>query len=414
MHVINEHADRFLAETTKNFEKQGIENYTDPGYIDAFQEQLNHIAKKTQYKEGDQIKASDLYDLNNTIKMIFDDMVKGMIERRVSLKQVEQNSKDLKDLDGYEYPKRFDEMKQRGEIEKAYKKSRISPREEIFYDPFSAMLAVNDHLYAMAMKTLGSPDIPECFGSEIISHIKRLSPIAEQEIKASEYKKTNVEKVYKNQRGTNAAKLKSKVSKNAKEIKDKKASPIVIAQYAGEYQALKKRQEGHGKVWKFFHKKENEERTKLLETMKKVLEGAFDKDAEVDIDTLSPKDIAKAYHQISIADRSKEAFTIAAFCKRTQLPQRFFEQRPKSTELADKEREELYKSGNDPAKIEFDGEVRKNIEFDRELFKESEPIVFVDAEGKYGPKGKVYTDNETYQELEFSDDFKPGEIPMVK
>ena len=74
----------------------------------------------------------------------------------------------------------------------------------------------------------------------------------------------------------------------------------------------------------------------------------------------------------------------------------------------------MYKSENDPAKIEFDGEVRKNIEFDRELFKESDPSVFVDAEGKYGPKGKVYTDNETYQVLEFSDDFKPGEIPMVK
>ena len=229
-----------------------------------------------------------------------------------------------------------------------------------------ALITVNDYMYAMAMKALGCPDIPESFGSEMQNAIKNIATRAEFEMKKSDFDNTSVDRCYEKQRWKDAKDVQKANAESRKQILSKKASPLRVAQYAGEYFALKKRQEGHGKWWIFFHKKENEARTKLLADMEKTLKTVL-KEGEV-LDELDPVKIAKNYNKKNIELRANEAFQ-SGIAKRNGMPPNFIEDKPTSTERADKEISEP-----DEKKIAFEEEMRMPLEFEKDAFTESKPI----------------------------------------
>jgi hypothetical protein len=238
--------------------------------------------------------------------------------------------------------------------------------EETQYDTLGAIIAVNDYMYAMAMKFLGCPDIPESFGSDMQNAIKKIAGRAEFDMKKNDFNDTSVDICYEEQRGKNAKELIIANADAEKLIAEKKALPIRVAQYAGEYFALKKRQEGHGKWWIFFHKKENEARTTLLANMKKTLQAVLNEGD--DIDKLDPVKIAEIYSPKNIESRANELFQ-KGIANRNEIPAGFIEYKPTTTERADKERREPNK-----AEIEFEAEMRMPLEFGDDAFKESKPI----------------------------------------
>ena len=74
MFVKKEHAGKLFQATSVKFAKRGIYNFTDMGFIDAFQEQLRIMARGSKYEEGERIKPKDLASLKGTVTKILEDM----------------------------------------------------------------------------------------------------------------------------------------------------------------------------------------------------------------------------------------------------------------------------------------------------------------------------------------------------
>ena len=115
---------------------------------------------------------------------------------------------------------------------------------------------------------------------------------------------------------------------------------------------------------------------KLLETMEKTLKSVLDDDDE--LDTLTPVMIAKNYNKSIVAGKAKETFIHTGIAKRSQLPPNLFEHNITTTARADKakaEQEEKEKKNED---IEFNGEVRELLKFDKGVFEKNEPVANLD------------------------------------
>lgn len=329
MHVKRDNVERLLGVTSQKFQEESIQKITDTDLIDNFQKLLNDIARKSQYEEGVQILDSDLARIKSSVSTIHKAMKRNMVE----------------------------------------KKGTLMGKGRIQYDPFASLVTVNDHLYAMAMKTLGSPDIPESFGEDMQSLIGNIAGDAEFEIKETDYAKTTIDRSFKNQRRMDAKTVRKANLEVRKQILKKEATPYRVAQYAGAYYALKKRQEGHGKVWRFFHKKENEARTALLADMEKTLKTVLGEGDE--LDKLTPIEIARSHNTRKLAARASETFR-SGLSARVGMPATLFEQQPTSTERADMERNSSRKDD-----IELENESRTRVKFENGDFKESEPETLI-------------------------------------
>jgi hypothetical protein len=222
-------------------------------------------------------------------------------------------------------------------------------------------------MYAMAMKYLDCPDIPESFGIEMQNAIKNIANRAEFEMKKEDFEDTAVEMYYATQRGKSAKQVSEATEEVKKLIEDKKALSSSVAQYASEYYALKIRQKGHGKLWIFFHKKENEARNKLLRDMEKTLK-TFLKEGEK-LDNLDSIKVAEIYNKNNIEFRANEAFQ-NGIAKRIGMAPDLINDKPTSTERADKEK----MSEPDEEEIAFKEEMRMPLKFEKDAFEESKPI----------------------------------------
>lgn len=362
MHVKKDKADRLLELTSQKYLDRNIHRFVDVGYMDFYEELLKDIAKKSQYKEGEKITNSDLSQIKNAVVATLDGMRKMMVEQPLTLEEIKEKVGAKK----FEQILSFEDKKKQKAILKIEKKGRLSEDDQIRYDTLGAIIAVNDYMYAMAMKSLGCPDIPESFGIEMQNAIKNIANRAEFEMKKDDFEDTAVVMYYETQRGKSAKQVSKATVEVKKLIVDKKALPFSVAQYASEYYALKKRQEGHGKWWIFFHKKENEARAKLLADMEKTLK-TFLKEGD-ELDKLNPIEIAKIYNKKNIAFRANEAFE-NGIAKRCGMPSGFITDKPISTERADKERSE-----SDKEKIAFEEEMRIPLKFGEEAFEKSKPI----------------------------------------
>ena len=326
MYIKSDKAERLFEVTNQKYLDKSIHKFVDIGYVEGLQLLLEDIAKKSQYTEGERIMNSDLSRIKNVVAMIHNQMRVNMVNEQ-------------KDLKG---------------------------KALLQYDPFTAMVNVNDYLYAMTMKTLGCPDIPESFGIGMQTLIKDIAHKAEFELKESDYKKTSIDNYYEKQRRQNATKVRKATLENERLILKKEASSLRVAKYAGEYYALKKRQEGHGKVWRYFHKKENEQRTKLLSVMEKTLNTIL-KDGDK-LEDFDPNRIAEIYNKQQLTGRLNETIQ-SGIAKRNEIPTHFFAHTPTTTARADQEID-----NPNLEDMELEAELRMPLVFDDEFKKESEAV----------------------------------------
>ena len=365
MHVKKDKADRLLELTSQKYLDRNINRFVDKGYMDAYEELLKDIAKKSQYKEGEKITNSDLSRIQNAVVATLDGMRKMMVEQPLTLEEIKGKKGEVE----FNRILSLKDNEKQNIIREIEKEGRLSQNEETQYDTLGAIIAVNDYMYAMAMKSLGCPDIPESFGREMQNAIKNIANRAEFEMKKEDFEDTAVEMYYETQRGKSAKQVSEATVEVKNLIWNKKALPSNVAQYASEYYALKKRQEGHGKWWIFFHKKENEARTKLLADMEKTLKTFLNEGDE--LDELNSIKIAEIYNKNNIESRANQAFE-NGIAKRNEMPLNFIKDKPTSTERADKEISEP-----DKDEIEFKEEMRMALKFEKDAFEESKPITVV-------------------------------------
>lgn len=274
MYILQTEAAAFVETTREYFYSTGVHNYVPSKTIDDYLDFLDPIIEKSQYKEGDKISTEDLSTINDKVNSILTDLKDNMV------------SESMKATKG-----------QRGKG-----------------DCLSNMLNATEYLYALTMQALGCPDMPTAFGDEVKNKITELAETAEFDIKAADYEKTTTDKIFKLQRKKDATEVRSKTDGLGTFITTKKATPLDVAKYAAEYQALKQRQERHTGFWRFFHKSENIRRTELLNEMKEVLNSALGPD--VDFDTKSPLDIAKAYNSKLIKTSTDKVFKEGSIAER--------------------------------------------------------------------------------------------------
>lgn len=143
-----------------------------------------------------------------------------------------------------------------------------------------------EELYMTAVALTGCPDIPYMFGEDIHEEIKRSAAVVQYE-----YIKDNLAtgSTYHAQRKKNAGELrKSYMDQLIADVKSKDPKPDYVGKLVAEYQALQKRQAGHGRVWRFFHAVENNARNELLNEMKEALKIHFPDPEVINIETDTP------------------------------------------------------------------------------------------------------------------------------
>ena len=87
-----------------------------------------------------------------------------------------------------------------------------------------------------------------------------------------------------------------------------------------------------------------------------------------ELDKLNSIKIAEIYNKNNIESRANQAFE-NGIAKRNEMPSEFIEDKPTSTERADKE-----KSEPDKGEIEFEEEMRVPLKFEKDAFEESKPV----------------------------------------
>ena len=153
-------------------------------------------------------------------------------------------------------------------------------------DVVGKFTAVNDYLYATAMKELGCPNIPESFGTNTKNAIARYAAEVSSVVKLDADKLSD-HNTYVAQRYKSAAFVEDKVGGLMSAVEEKNATPQQIGKLLAEYHALKKRQEDHGRFWRWFHGKENEDRNALLVKMESSLKGALGENADLEVDSIN-------------------------------------------------------------------------------------------------------------------------------
>ena len=158
--------------------------------------------------------------------------------------------------------------------------AKKSPAFKARFKPVQHLIMATEQLYAQSMALLGCPDIPYMFGSEMHNEIKECA----QKLEVA----YNIENIatgttYHAQRKKNASVLRSSYMNDLlANVKGENAAPEQVAKLVAEYQALQRRQAGHGGVWRFFHRLENKARTVLLAEMKDALTARLGADFDIE------------------------------------------------------------------------------------------------------------------------------------
>ena len=155
-----------------------------------------------------------------------------------------------------------------------------SPAFKAKFKPAQYLIMATEQLYTQAMAFLGCPDIPYMFGGEMHKEIKDCAQTLE---KAYNIENIATGTTYHAQRRKNASALRSSyMNALLANVKSEDATPDQVGKLVAEYQALQKRQAGHGSVWRFFHRLENNARTNLLAEMKDALTTRLGADFDIE------------------------------------------------------------------------------------------------------------------------------------
>ena len=208
-----------------------------PDDLDAYKQTLKNIAKNHSYAEGDNLSYDDSDILVEAVRKV----VKGM--------------------ENIFYYSPDDEKR----------KANVS----------GMIMAANDYMISLAMEELNSPVIHGyCTDQLKVIYHATASRCIDLKPRKGYITSDHVE----SQRGMKAEELTE--YKVDSLLKAMKANPDDIdkgVELYVEYQALAKRQENHGAIWRLFHRKENDARTALLNEMKAAMAG---KVSEADLSDL--------------------------------------------------------------------------------------------------------------------------------
>ena len=153
-----------------------------------------------------------------------------------------------------------------------------------------------DYAFALLQNELGGREIPKDIFKTFSKHLVN---IAVQMINLKKDKMPPSQAYYREQRRRNANELQPKLDGMMEELKKYPISPETLANLFGEYKALQQRQADHGRVWRFFHGKENERRTALMNAMREALI-AHIPEPTLDEETTTPSEIAKLGEKLNI------------------------------------------------------------------------------------------------------------------
>lgn len=242
----------------------------------AFKQTIKDIAKTSAYKSGEKIIPSDLERIKNAVVPLLTGMSANLANRK---------SQTIRS-------------------QEARAKNQILPD----------LLSANDYFFAYALKELGNPSIPPNFGHDIENKIADLALESDFKVTNDDFLFVTTDRYFDAQRKRDAKDMEGEFKTLGSPLRTNRATPLDVAQYAAEYQALKRRQDNHNRFWRFFHKSENAARVELLNTMKATLKGVLGEDAE--IDTKTPKELAEAFHKSNIQAQMKKECDPNGICVR--------------------------------------------------------------------------------------------------
>lgn len=346
MFIKKENVDEVLELTHANCEEYNIDNRFDAMLMLSYKNLLDEIAKKSKYKEGTTILESDLEKIKTNVNDIITDLAK----------EIEKREQELIDFD------------------------------RMHFSGFDTLMAANDYLYALAMQKLGCPDMPTSFGADVCTNIQKHAKKLDEKVKKSYYNKDYSTKTYfDNQRKKDADVVRFKNKSLISDINSKLGTPDQIAELVAEYQALKLRQDGHGRIWRFFHRTENNERMELLADMKAAITNAVGEDVNLDPKEKTPADIAKLLNDKLIDKKATEALNHDEFAKRCKCADKIsYEKLPKENSIAKQENNKQNVNIVENEKrvvVEF-----KNGEFNEHDVANVEPAVSNDSVSKNNPQ----------------------------
>ena len=281
MIIKKENINKVLNVINKNCEEYGIEERDfDALLMSSYRYTLGTIANKSNYQEGQKISEEDL----NTIKEKVNSLI-TTIANVIKKKETEMEH--------------FDKM---------------------YFNGFDTLMAATDYLYAMAMEKLGCPDIPASFGADVCENNQKHAKELDAKIKKSYFDDQYPTKTYfDKQRKKDAVDVRRKNKDLIRNCNSQIATTEQLAELVAEYQALNLRQKGHGRIWRFFHSGENDERTELLNDMKAAIIKAIGVEVSLEPEDKSPSDITILLNNRIIEKNAAGAAKTDAFASRYKI-----------------------------------------------------------------------------------------------
>ena len=348
MYIKKENIDNVLELTKKNCENYDIHDRFDSLLMINFNYVLDNIAKKSKYQEGAKILESDLA----VIKEKVNDIITCMVG------ELEKNEREMVKVDRMEF------------------------------NAFDTLVAASDYLYAVAMKKLGCPDMPTSFGDDVYANIQNHAKKLDAKVKKSYYdEEYSIKTHFDDQRRMDADEVRFKNKSLIDDINLKVGTPDQIAGLVAEYQALMLRQKGHTAIWRFFHKKENEERTQLLADMKAAIASAVGEDVSLEPEENTPSNIATLLNNKIIEKKGIEALNPEAFAQRCNcIGMIVYDQKPIESSLLNQEQNNLNVNS-----VENENRILVNFdngEFDANENEDIPPVVSDDSISQSAPHNK--------------------------
>ena len=130
------------------------------------------------------------------------------------------------------------------------------------------MLTAHDYMMTVITEGLNYAEIKR---EDFMSFKDEIEAAATKMIDAKPDVLKSPKEFFNAQRRKDASELRGNLTELMESANKMPASPESVGQLYAEYQALVKRQENHGRIWRRFHKDENKARTQLLQDMKKIL-----------------------------------------------------------------------------------------------------------------------------------------------
>lgn len=284
MHIKKESVNEIYENAKKRFES--LKAPIKPEALARFETELDAIASKRSYQEGERIADDDMLKIANEVGLVLGAFQQGIL-----------NANNLR---------------------------------EKGTSPMNSIMTVTDYLYAMTMQKLGSPEIPASFGPSIRDHAGKTATAIHSNLKLKQNPYYSRD-VYENQRGKDAVYVREEVNEDLTAVQSGKAAPEQVQRLLVAYQALQKRQNDHGFFWRLFHSDENAQRQKLLEQMKASLEGIVGED--VDLMKKDSLAVAEGLIRKSVEREAESAFAPDAMRQRLGAsPEAFIDADAKQSE----------------------------------------------------------------------------------